>query len=75
MKSPDEAEREEWIAEFGANARRPLEQRIRNSFRKTYKPIMDDACVRTFDTTAQYRQWCDDNLPWWLGYATTDFPE
>jgi hypothetical protein len=30
---------------------------------------MDDAKSRAWDTTADYRQWCEDNLPSWLGYG------
>jgi hypothetical protein len=66
---PTEAERREWLAEFEAAAKRPLEQRMRYAFIKTYKPVMDDAPYRTFDTTADYRRWCEENLPSWLGYG------
>ena len=59
----------EWLEEFEAAARRPLEQRFRYSFIKTYKPVMDDAPFRAFDTTAGYRRWCEENLPSWLGYG------
>jgi len=60
----------EWEAEFEAAARRPLRQRFRYAFIRTYKPVLDDATYRAFDTTAQYRAWCDANLPKWLGYGT-----
>ena len=59
----------EWIAEFEANLRRPLEQRFRYSFIRTYKPVLDDALFRAFDTMADYRDWCERNLPAWLGYG------
>ncbi len=59
----------ECLAGFEADARRPLPLRMRYAFIKTYKPIVDDAKYRSFDTTAQYRQWCEDNLPDWLGYG------
>ena len=58
-----------WLEEFEAARRRPLEQRFRYAFIKTYKPVMDDASFRAFDTTADYRQWCEENLPDWLGYG------
>lgn len=60
----------DWLAEFEAAARRPLATRFRYAFIHTYKPVMDDAPFRTFDTTAEYRRWCEENLPDWLGYAT-----
>ena len=59
----------EWRREFEAAARRPLEDRFRYSFIKTYKPVMDDAEFRAWDTMEEYREWCEDNLPDWLGYG------
>jgi hypothetical protein len=59
----------EWLEEFEAAARRPLEQRMKYAFIKTYKPVMDDARFRAFDTMEEYRQWCEKNLPDWLGYG------
>ena len=59
----------DWLAEFEAAARRPLEVRMRYSFIHTYKPVMDDAKYRSFDTLEDYRRWCEENLPSWLGYG------
>lgn len=59
----------DWLAEFEAAARRPLATRFRYAFIKTYKPVMDDAPYRSFDSTAEYRAWCEDSLPDWLGYG------
>jgi hypothetical protein len=59
----------DWLAEFEAAARRPLRERFRYAFIKTYKPVMDDALYRSFDTMEEYRTWCEDNLPDWLGYG------
>jgi len=59
----------DWLAEFEAAARRPLPQRFRYAFIHTYKPVLDDAPFRAFDTTADYRRWCEENLPSWLGYG------
>ena len=56
-------------ADFEAAARRPLEQRLRYAFIKTYKPVLDDASYRSFDTMSEYRRWCEVNLPKWLGYG------
>ncbi|MCL2647588.1 MAG: hypothetical protein FWD61_11375 [Phycisphaerales bacterium] len=33
------------------------------------KPVLDDAKCRSFESTAEYRQWCEENLPDWLGYG------
>ena len=65
--SPDAAQ-QDW-EDFEAARRRPLAQRFRYSFIRTYKPVMDDAPFRAFDTTEEYRRWCDENLPEWLGYG------
>jgi hypothetical protein len=59
----------EWEEEFEAAARRPLEQRMRYSFIRTYKPVLDDAGYRAFDTMEEYRNWCEAHLPAWLGYG------
>ncbi len=59
----------EWREEFEAAARRPLALRMRYAFIKTYKPVLDDASYRAFDTMEEYRQWCEANLPDWLGYG------
>lgn len=60
--------RAEWLEEFEAAARRPLKSRMRYAFIKTYRPVMDDAGFRAFDTMEDYRRWCEENLPRWLGY-------
>jgi len=31
--------------------------------------VLDDAPFRAFDTMEDYRRWCEENLPDWLGYA------
>lgn len=59
----------ELLAEFEAAARRSLELQMKYAFIRTYKPVMDDASFRAFDTTADYRQWCQENLLDWLGYG------
>jgi hypothetical protein len=48
--------------------RRPLSDRIKYGFNRTYKPVLDDAPWRVFDTMAEYRAWCEASLPEYLGY-------
>jgi hypothetical protein len=69
--TPSPAELNQWEEEFAAAARRPLRQRLRYAFIHTYKPVLDDAPFRAFDTMEQYRSWCEQALPSWLGYART----
>lgn len=59
----------DWLAEFEAAARRPLETRLRYAFIKTYKPVLDDEPFRAFAMMEDYRRWCETNLPDWLGYG------
>jgi hypothetical protein len=67
---PTDAERKQWEAEFAAAAARPLPLRMRYAFIRTYKPILDDVKYRSFESTAAYRAWCNENLPIWLGYGS-----
>ena len=69
LSNVTEAERREWIAEFEAMALRPLPVRVRYGFIRTIKPVLDDAPSRVFDTMQQYRDWCEKELPVWLGYG------
>jgi hypothetical protein len=69
MRKPSESELREWEAEFDAAAKRPLAQRFKYAFVRTYKPVLDDARYRSFETMDQYREWCARELPVWLGYA------
>jgi len=59
----------EWLEEFEAASKRPLKTRMRYAFIHTYKPVLDDVKYRAFDTMEDYRQWCERNLPDWLGYG------
>ena len=59
----------DWLAEFEAATRRPLALRMKYAFIRTYKLVMDDEKFRAFDTMEEYRQWCEKNLPDWLGYG------
>ncbi|MBI1817428.1 MAG: hypothetical protein HYR72_20835 [Deltaproteobacteria bacterium] len=70
MHGSDELD-QEWEAEFEAAARRPLRLRFCYAFISTYKPVLDDAPYRSFDTMSDYRAWCEANLPGWLGYGRT----
>ena len=59
----------EWLEEFEAASRRPLELRMRYAFIRTYRPVLDDARFRAFDSMEEYRRWCETYLPAWLGYG------
>lgn len=61
----------EWIKDFEAAAKRNLSERMRYAFIHTYKPILDDEPFRSFNIMKDYREWCENNLPSWLGYGQT----
>ncbi len=72
MRRPDEPAETipaDWLAAFEAASRRPLAQRFRYAFIRTYKPVLDDAPFRSFNSTEEYRRWCEQALPDWLGYG------
>ena len=54
------------------NLQRSVEDRMRYGFCYVYKPVLDDASWRSFDSTAAYRKWCRENLPEYLGYGEPD---
>ena len=61
----------EWVRDFEAASRRSLKDRLDYAFIYTYKPVLDDKPFRSFDTLEKYREWCETNLPSWLGYGKT----
>ncbi len=67
----DDESPEDWTADFEAASRRPIEERLRYAFIHTHKPVLDDAPFRSFATMAEYRRWCEENVPSWLGYGRT----
>ena len=32
--------------------------------------VLDDEPYRSWESTAEYRRWCNEHLPDWLGYGT-----
>jgi hypothetical protein len=55
--------------EFELALRRSVAERVQRGFIKTYKPVMDDAPSRVFESLQAYRRWCEHTLPRWLGYG------
>jgi oxygen-independent coproporphyrinogen III oxidase len=44
------------------------ERRHSRTINRVYKPVLDDAPWRSFDSTAAYRAWCEAHLPEYLGF-------
>ncbi len=61
-------EREEWLAQCRRQLQRDTATRLRYGFARTRKPVLDDAPYRIFNSTAEYRAWCEAHLPRFLGY-------
>lgn len=59
---------EEFRDQCRRQMQRPLELRINYGFCRMYKPVLDDAPWRAFDSMAEYRAWCAANLPDYLGF-------
>ena len=64
-------EKQDWVKDFEAAGKRSLKERMDYAFIHTHKPVLDDAPFRSFNSTQEYRQWCEKNLPRWLGYGKT----
>jgi hypothetical protein len=52
-----------------------VEDRLRYGFIYDYKPILDDAEWRSFESMEEYRLWCQEYLPEYLGYGTSDLDD
>lgn len=47
---------------------RPLEVRMKYGFCRISRPGFDEPAVRVLKTTRADREWCEANLPAYLGY-------
>ena len=68
MKQTDQQADELFREQCRRQMERPLRDRIKYGFYRVYKPVLDDAPWRAFDSTAAYRAWCEENLPEYLGF-------
>jgi hypothetical protein len=68
MKRSDQQTEEDFREQCQRQMDRPLALRMKYGFWRTYKPVLDDAPWRAFDSMADYRAWCEANLPEYLGY-------
>ena len=61
-------EDESWREQCRQQLERDVASRIKYGFCHVYKPVLDDVGVRVFPTMADYRAWCEAELPSYLGY-------
>jgi len=54
------------------NLQRSVAERMRYGFNYVYKPVLDDAAWRSFESMEEYRRWCRESLPTYLGYGEPD---
>jgi len=61
----------EWEEQCRRQLRRPFEARLKAVWPRQRKPIpvRDDVSYRSFETMEEYRAWCENNLPEYLGYG------
>lgn len=60
-----------WLEQCRRGLDRDVMTRIKYGFCHVHKPVLDDAPVRVFSTLEEYRDWCERNLPPYLGYRRT----
>jgi hypothetical protein len=68
MKWTDEQTMEQFREQCRRQMDRPLALRVKYGFFRVYKPVLDDAPWRSFQTMAEYRAWCEKHLPEYLGF-------
>ena len=68
MTHKDAQAEEEFREQCRRQMRRSLDLRIKYGFYRVHKPVVDDAPWRSFDSMAEYRAWCEKNLPEYLGF-------
>ena len=65
----DDAEEDKaWREQCRAQLERDVMTRIKYGFCHVHKPVLDDAPVRAFASMREYRNWCERELPAYLGY-------
>ena len=60
--------RQQWREQCRRQLQRPTLTRIKYGFAWVHKPVLDDGPSRAFDTMEEYRRWCREKLPRYLGY-------
>ena len=74
------SEEENWRQQCRAQLERDVLTRIKYGFCHVHKPVLDDGPDRAFAKMAEYREWCERELPAYLGYRiaarqeTRDWP-
>lgn len=62
------SEDDAWGEQCREQLDRDVMTRIKYGFCHVHKPVLDDVPFRAFATMAEYRAWCEEALPEYLGY-------
>ncbi|CAN5304775.1 hypothetical protein BH23VER1_BH23VER1_15030 [soil metagenome] len=69
-----EAEDQQFREQCRRQMARPVETRMKYGFCRVHRPVLDTPGVRVFESTADYRQWCAEHLPAYLGFQPAPEP-
>ena len=72
LRTPEDRGWEDFRDQCRRQMQRPLELRIKYGFAQRIRSDDDEGTSRSFDTMAQYRAWCEANLPSYLGFKRPD---
>ena len=73
MPRSEAEERAARFKDFEYSFSRTVEERLDHAFVETFRPgLTDGPPMRSWDSTAEYRQWCEENLEPWLGYCSPE---
>jgi hypothetical protein len=68
LKTPEDKGWEEFRDQCRRQMERPLALRIKYGFVRPLNQTQNESGCRVFETMADYRSWCENNLPAYLGY-------
>jgi hypothetical protein len=66
------SEEEALRLDFSDGLLRRVNERIELGFIPMQLPVINEEPYRIFNSTKEYRQWADQNLPKWLSYYCSD---
>jgi len=61
-----------WRKQCKRQLKRSLKDKLNYGFVYIYKKILDDAPFRIFNSIKEYKKWCNENLPTYLGYKLSE---
>jgi hypothetical protein len=68
LQTPEDKGWEDFRDQCRRQMDRSMENRIKYGFSRRIKPAPGGIVARSFNTMAEYRAWCEKNLPDYLGF-------